>query len=390
MITIFTTTYNRGYIIENLYYSLKSQTCKDFEWVVIDDGSIDNTEDLFHKWEIETSEFPIKYKKVINGGKHRAINLGVNMAATDAFFIVDSDDYLVENAIEQVQKWFQTICGNSQYAGVSGLKGYSKDSPIGGWGIFSGKYIDATNLERAKYGLLHDKAEIYKTSFLKKYPFPEFEGENFLTEGIVWNKIALEGYKIRWYKEIIYICDYLDDGLTRCGYKRSIQNPKGYMSYLKLMLQIYGEEYGSKLIFGFYFVLRSDNNSIFSCQKKMQITLQEANKFEKTYQQMLIEMRKYFENRNIKNIAIYGLGNVGNAFLAIANNLNLNIKYAIDLRQIKNLKIPVYLPDEKKPPVDAVVITLKNYNKQVENNLLTFFANHIVYWKDISIKYWID
>lgn len=79
----------------------------------------------------------------------------------------------------------------------------------------------------------------------------------------------------------------------------------------------------------------------------MQITLQEANKFEKTYQQMLIEMRKYFENRNIKNIAIYGLGNVGNAFLAIANNLNLNIKYAIDLRQIKNLKIPVYLPDEK-------------------------------------------
>ena len=90
MITVFTPTYNRGYIISNLYDSLKRQTVKTFEWIVIDDGSTDHTEKLFQNFLKEKNDFSITYKKVPNGGKHRAINKGVSLAKGDLFFIVDS------------------------------------------------------------------------------------------------------------------------------------------------------------------------------------------------------------------------------------------------------------------------------------------------------------
>lgn len=386
-VTVFTPTYNRAYIIHNLYRSLQRQTDKNFEWIVIDDGSSDDTEMLFQKWTTEKNEFSIIYYKIENGGKHRAINKAVYMASAEAFFIVDSDDYLVDNAVEKIIKWFEPIYHICEYAGVSGLKGYEREKPVGGWGTFIGEYVDATNLERIQYGLLKDKAEVYKTSVLKKYPFPEFEGENFLTEGIVWNQIAMDGYKIRWFKEVIYICDYLEDGLTKCGYKRYILNPKGYMAYLNLMSEINGKIYGDTYKFGFYFVMRSCNN-IQLCRDKMQITLQEAKIFEEKYNQMLIDMNIYFIEHNVVDIAIYGLGNVGNAFLSILENLKINVKYAVDKQKIKKKGLEVYLPNEKLPPVDMIIITLQNYNEDVKKLLQSLFA-HVVYWKDISFKYWI-
>lgn len=388
MITIFTATYNRGYLIERLYQSLKRQTCKKFEWIVIDDGSVDDTEELFQKWENETKDFLIRYKKTKHGGKHRAINQGVNMASTDAFFVVDSDDYLVDEAVEYVHRWFETICEKSEFAGISGLRGLSRNKPVGGWGIFSGEFIDATNLERSQYGLNKDKAEIYKTSVLKKYPFPEFENEVFLTEGVIFNRIAKDGYKIRWYKKVIYICEYLEDGLTKCGFKRSINNPRGYMSYLNLLSEIYGDHYGEIYKFGFYFVMRSINN-MEECKEKMQISLRLLTKFEEKYKEMIRNINKYFIEHKISKIAIYGMGNVGNAFLSISDQLNVQIKYGIDKCQVKSEKIPVYMPEQPLPQIDAVVITLKDYNDAVEKTLKGQF-DVVVYWKDISLDYWIN
>lgn len=388
MITIFTATYNRGYLIERLYQSLKRQTCKKFEWIVIDDGSTDNTEELFQKWENGTEDFLIRYKKVKHGGKHRAINQGVNMALTDAFFFVDSDDYLVDEAVEYVQIWFEAICEKPEFVGISGLKGYSRDKPVGGRGDFSGEFVDATNLERPQYGLNKDKAEIYKTSILKKYPFPEFENEDFLTEGVIFNRIAKDGYKIRWYKKVIYICEYLEDGLTKCGFKRSINNPMGYMSYLNLLSEIYGEHYGEVHKFGFYFVMRSINN-MEECGKKMQISLSLQTKFEEKYREMIRNINQYFIEHKIRKIAIYGMGNVGNAFLSISDQLNVQIKYGIDKCQIKDKKIPVYVPEQQLPQIDAVVITLKDYNDEVEKTLKGLF-DVVVYWKDISLDNWVN
>ncbi len=239
MISVFTPTYNRAYRLEALYNSLKNQSSKDFEWIVINDGSTDYTNKLFKKWLSEDNGFPIIYKEVKNGGKHRAINKAVNMASSDAFFIVDSDDYLLPSAIEKVSLWFNGIADNEAFAGVSGLRADKNENPIGGYPSFEGSYVDCTNLQRHLYNLLDDKAEIYKTSLLKKYPFPEFEGENFLTESVIWETIARDGYKLRWFNEIIYICEYLDDGLTASADKKFVDNPMGFLTYLEVLESVH-------------------------------------------------------------------------------------------------------------------------------------------------------
>lgn len=235
MVTVFTPTYNRAHTLKRLYESLKSQTSSDFEWIVINDGSTDNTDELFSAWLSEDNPFPIIYKTVKNGGKQRAINKAVNMAGSDAFFIVDSDDYLLPHAIEKVREWFSQVADDVSFAGVSGLKGESADKPVGGYGSFDGEFIDCTNLQRHLYHLLDDKSEVYKTSILKQYPFPEFEGESFVPESLIWDSIARDGYKIRWFNEIIYICEYMSDGLTASAEKKFLYNPKGFITYLNML-----------------------------------------------------------------------------------------------------------------------------------------------------------
>ncbi|MDY3861498.1 MAG: glycosyltransferase family 2 protein [Ruminococcus sp.] len=225
-ITICTPAFNRGYILERLFNSLKRQTDFDFEWLIIDDGSTDNTEEIVNSKFLKTQEFPVRYYKKDNGGKHTAINKALDLACGKMFFIVDSDDYLVDDAIETIKKWEYQIDGKTGFAGISGNRGYSSSEIIGS--TFNGEFIDATALERSKLNISGDKAEIFYTDILKKYRFPEFKGENFLTENVVWNKIAYDGYKLRWFNKIIYITEYLEDGLTAKYESLLSNNPKGY------------------------------------------------------------------------------------------------------------------------------------------------------------------
>lgn len=229
--TVFTPTYNRGYIIEKLYNSLKNQTYKNFEWVVVDDGSSDNTEKLFEKWCKEELSFKINYIKVSNGGKQRAINKGLDVAKGKMFFIVDSDDSLSENAIERLNYYEKTIKDYDDFAGISGLKGYDKENAIGSRN--EAEYIDTISQQREKFNLLGDKAECYYTDLLKRYRFPEVSGEKFVTECIVWDRISFAGYKIRWFNEIIYFADYLEDGYTNEGTSLFEKNPIGFLLYVR-------------------------------------------------------------------------------------------------------------------------------------------------------------
>ena len=130
-ITIFTPTYNRDYIIINLYKSLLIQTLKDFEWLIIDDGSTDNTELLVSSF-IKDNKINIRYIKQQNGGKHRAINKALEEAKGELFFIVDSDDQLVDNAIERILYYFDQIKEDSSFAGVCGVKAYFDGKKVGG------------------------------------------------------------------------------------------------------------------------------------------------------------------------------------------------------------------------------------------------------------------
>lgn len=230
--TVFTPTYNRGYIIDQLYCSLRRQTYQDFEWIVVDDGSTDDTAEQFDRIQNEEKSFPIRYVKTANGGKHRAINIGVSLAQGELFYIVDSDDYLTNDALKIIDEVERTIehDGATKYAGVCGIKGFSSKQEIGS--TFEGEFLDITSLERPQHGIEGDKAEVFYTELLKKYPFPEFDGENFVTECVVWDKIAFDGYKLRFFNKIVMICDYLPDGLSVQGEQLLLKNPRGYGLYL--------------------------------------------------------------------------------------------------------------------------------------------------------------
>lgn len=231
-ITVFTPAYNRGYIIENLFRSLQRQTFEDFEWIIIDDGSTDDTQTRIEQFQAEPNKFSIRYFKVENGGKHRAINLGVQKASGELFFIVDSDDYLTDDALASISAYECTIPAEekSNYAGVCGQRGYSSQIAIGK--TFVGETLDITTLERPVYGITGDKSEVFYTDILKKYPFPEINGEKFITECVVWDKIAADGYKLRFFNRIVMICNYLSDGLTAQGNALFCKNPKGWGLYI--------------------------------------------------------------------------------------------------------------------------------------------------------------
>lgn len=233
-VTVFTPTYNRAYKLIDLYESLKNQSVKDFEWIIIDDGSNDNTEEIINKLLLENKDFPIIYKKTINGGKHRAINKGVDIASGKLFFIVDSDDVLTLNAIEKIIMWEQEL-PKDKYAGVGGLKGYTNESVIGSSLKFNS--IDCTSIELRNKNIKGDKAEVFYTDVLKKYKFPEIDGENFIQEAIVWYKIAKDGYKIRWFNEIIYKVEYLPDGLSSNIDLKLRENFIGYTQYVKQIIK---------------------------------------------------------------------------------------------------------------------------------------------------------
>ncbi len=211
LFTVFTPAYNRAYIIGKLYESLCTQTLRDFEWLVVDDGSTDNTSQLIAEFSRQ-NKITIRYIRQENGGKHRAINRGVKEARGELFFIVDSDDHLTNTALERLAFHYGKVKGNPSFCGVSGLRKFPDGRKIGGeenW-----KILDCTCLEfRYKFKARGDIAEAYKTSVLKEFPFPEFPGERFCAESLVWNRIA-QKFKLRYFYEKIYVCEYLPDGLS--------------------------------------------------------------------------------------------------------------------------------------------------------------------------------
>jgi len=243
MISIITTTYNRAYILPKLYQSLLNQTCFQFEWIVIDDGSNDETDKLVKNWINNCSLFSILYCKTNNRGKHYALNDAVKMANYNWCIVVDSDDYLVNDAIVCIHSWLLSVKDDNSFAGIAGLRGYiSTNKKVGKYPTNKKykEYIDATNLERKKYKLTGDKAEIYKTYILRKYPFPEFNDEKFLDESVIWDQIASDGYKIRWFNKIIYRGEYIDDGLTKSNVRLFMHNYEGFTAYTHLRMTLHG------------------------------------------------------------------------------------------------------------------------------------------------------
>ena len=257
MVTVCTPAYNRAYTLPKLYESLRKQTNNDFEWLIVDDGSKDGTENLVKSWIGSDASTKIRYIKKNNGGKHTAVNCGVENAEGTLFFIVDSDDYLKENAIEQIESDFKKL-PNGKYAGVGYNKAFEDSELVGK--TFRGDFVDATSLQRSRYGIFGDKAEVFFTDVLKKYPFPVFEDEHFLTEAIVWNRIANDGYLIRWINKTIYVCEYREDGLSMNA--SGAKNFRGYTQFIKELIHYNQIQFVEKIKWVGVYASVADNKGI--------------------------------------------------------------------------------------------------------------------------------
>lgn len=355
MITIFTPIYNRAYIVKKLYESLLCQTCYDFEWLIVDDGSTDHIVSLVYQWIENTKKFKIRFYHQENKGKHCAINYGVQLSECEAFFIVDSDDYLEEDAVETIIRYWNEISADDNFAGISGLRRKKSGEIIGGMPAFE-EHVDATNLEREYLRLGGDKAEVYKAEILRRFPFPEYENEKFITEAVVWDRIAYEEYKIRWIDKSFLICEYLEDGLTAKGDKLFIDNPRGWAHYIRTEV-LYRKEEISTWLKKCYYYYECECRRFTDGEIKDLLCLNdsELKLITEQYHEFVQKIACICDN---KKVCIYGYGQWGKRLKRYMDRLQITVDYVIDRKYEEIKEIPAYSIEMKLPEADILFIAL--------------------------------
>lgn len=230
-LTILTPTYNRAGLLTACYESLCAQTSFDFEWIIVDDGSTDDTESVVRGFD--TDKFTIQYVKKLNGGKHTALNAAHPYINGKYVLILDSDDTLTEDAVSSAGAQWQTWDADKTVGIVTFLKGCAEDNPnctVSDWNT----PVDIMRYRRT-CNRSNDCCEVIRTELFKKYPFPVFEGERFLAEGALWGRVSHD-CKCVYVNKVIYICEYLEDGLTKSGRAMRIRNPLGGMYHANVYI----------------------------------------------------------------------------------------------------------------------------------------------------------
>lgn len=224
-LTIFTPTYNRAHTLGKLYDSLVNQTNKDFVWLVVDDGSTDNTKVLIDEF-MKKNKIEIRYYYQENSGKAMAHNLGVEKTKTELFTCVDSDDYLTNNAVNRIIDTWKNI---NKEIGIA-----AKRISPNGEAITKMKHVrnkSMTLKEAGDKGVMKgDTFLIYKTEEIQKFKFPKFKGEKFVPETYLYDQLDQQG-NMYLLDEGLYVSEYLEDGYTRNFNKIIVDNPNGYLAY---------------------------------------------------------------------------------------------------------------------------------------------------------------
>lgn len=228
-ITILTPTYNRASLLPRLFDSLLRQTNKDFEWIVVDDGSTDDTREVVANLKEKCGgAFPMDYVYKANGGKHMAINIGAERARGELLFIADSDDLLTDDALETVENSWHDISDDKSFAGIAGLDITMDTREVIGSGLPQ-EHIDCNAIDiRYRHHVTGDMKEVFRTEVLREFPFPEFAGERFCPEQLVWFRMARR-YRLRYINKPIYIADYQPDGITAGITRARMRNPSASM-----------------------------------------------------------------------------------------------------------------------------------------------------------------
>lgn len=247
-LTIFTPTYNRAYILPKLYESLCKEPTDDFIWLIVDDGSSDNTHDIVDKWQKE-GRIEIVYHKQQNGGKMRAHNKGVELCSTPLFFCIDSDDQIAEGAVEKIKKISYLLKEDNSLSGIVAKR-------------FIVNRLSSNNLPNLQRSTLHDIYKIgfkgdtslvFKTSVLREYAFPEIEGEKFVTEAYVYNQID-QKYELLIMNEYLMRCEYQEDGYTVNANSLYLKYPKGWAMYYAQYYNYYANTMRDKIKYMAYYI----------------------------------------------------------------------------------------------------------------------------------------
>jgi len=234
-LSVLTPTYDRAHLLPKLYQSLLRQSDARIEWVIVDDGSRDDTADVVAGFVAE-GKLRIRYIAKENGGKHTALNRGTATITSRLTIIVDSDDQLTDDAVAVIEAFDAKYGGRPDLCGFSFLRVAPDGTPLFVDGRlpapeFVESYIDC----RINRHLDGDMAEVFYSDRLREFPFPEFAGETFIAEDVVWIRMALK-YKMVFVDKPIYICEYLPGGLTRSGRSMAIRSPLGAMERAEMLM----------------------------------------------------------------------------------------------------------------------------------------------------------
>lgn len=233
-LTVFTPAYNRAHTLPRLYESLCAQSCKDFVWMIVDDGSADNTAELIRTWQGRNNGFEIQYFHKENGGMHTAHNYAYEKINTELNVCIDSDDCLAVGAVEKIlTKWEQVRDKN--YAGIIGL-----DSDLSGNLIGAGFSEGMTETTLCGYyagGGSGDKKLVYRTDVINQYPpYPVFAGERYVALGYKYRLID-QDYKLAVLDEVLCNVEYQPDGSSNTMWRQYLQNPQGFAFWRRVCMQ---------------------------------------------------------------------------------------------------------------------------------------------------------
>jgi len=227
MITILTPSYNRSHTLPRLYASLCAQKSRNFEWLIVDDGSDDDTQSLVEEFH-RVGEIEIRYHRQENSGKHAALNTGACLSRGGWIYIVDSDDELPLDALEVIDKKLSTL-DQSSTVGVCFRKSYFNGVIIGK-SVPGGQTLVMSPTQAGNY-LKGDLAYVFNSDIFRRVPFPVVPGEKFVPELYIWNKISDFGEIVFFTDMVTYLCDYLEDGYTHNFKKNLMESPLGFLIY---------------------------------------------------------------------------------------------------------------------------------------------------------------
>ena len=228
VLTIFTPAFNRAYTLNKCYESLKNQTVKDFKWLIVDDGSTDNTKDLVNEWICE-GILDITYKYQENQGMHGAHNTAYKLIDTELNVCIDSDDYMPNDAVEKIINFWENNEIDKDIAGFIGLDAYGDGSIIGD--SFPETLRKTTLFEiNNKHKIQGDKKIVYRSEVSKKYPYPLYKDEKYVGLAYKYYKID-EDYKLLTMNEVLCIVEYMEDGSSLNMFSQYLKNPRGFTFY---------------------------------------------------------------------------------------------------------------------------------------------------------------